>query len=108
MTPSADLALLVSTEVELEERLNQARAQAGATIETAYTEAGARSRDQEAELTRTGERFQAEVEAERDARAREVLAEGERRAARFDAVAEGQVAELAEVVVGRLLRGVGG
>jgi vacuolar-type H+-ATPase subunit H len=106
-TPSADLTLLVSTELELDHRLNQARERAQTTIESAYTDAGARSQKEEQALVEARERLQAEVEAERDKRTAEVLAEGERQAVRFDTVPEAQVARLAEVVVNRLLHGVG-
>jgi vacuolar-type H+-ATPase subunit H len=106
-TPSADLALLVSTELELDERLNQARERARITVESAYVDAGARSQAEERALTEASERSKAEVEVERDKRTREVLAEGERQAARFDTVPDAKVALLAEVVVNRLLHGVG-
>ena len=106
--PSADLALLVATEQELEESIAQAREQARAMIESAYTEAGARSSELERELAAARERFQAELEIERARRAAEVLAEGKRQAARFDAVPEARVTELAGVVVAGLLSGLEG
>lgn len=105
--PAADLALLVATESELDRRLSEARERARTTVESAYTDAGERSRAAEQELREVAGRFQAEVDAERDSRTAEMLAEGERHAAAFDRVTEAEVARLAEVVATRLLRGVG-
>jgi vacuolar-type H+-ATPase subunit H len=104
-SPGADIALVMSTELELEKELTTAREEARILVEAAYTDAGARSSAQERELAAARELWQAEVEAERDRRATEVLLEGKRAAARFDEVAEGRVAELADIVVARLLRG---
>jgi vacuolar-type H+-ATPase subunit H len=103
VTPSADLALLVATERELEAQLAAAQERARTTVESAYTEAGARSSAQEQELTQARQQFQAEIEEERSRRTKEVLAEGERQSAWFDAMPERRIAELAGIVVARLL-----
>jgi len=108
VTPGADIALVMTTELELEGQLTRAREEARILIEAAYTEAGARSSGQEQELSAAREHFQAEVEAERDRQAAKVLADGKRAAARFDEVSEGRVTELAELVVARLLSGADG
>ena len=104
-SPGADIALVMSTELELEKQLTRAREEAGTLVEAAYTDAGARSTAQERELSAARELWQAEVEAERVRRASEVLLEGRRAATRFDEVPESRVAELAQLVVARLLRG---
>jgi len=103
VTPSADLALLVATERELEAQLAAAQERARATVESAYTEAGARSSAQEQELTQARQRGLAEIEEERSRRTQEVLAGGERQAVWFDAMPEHRIAELAGIVVARLL-----
>jgi vacuolar-type H+-ATPase subunit H len=106
--PSADLALLVATEQDLEAKIAQAREQARALIEAAYLEVGANSSELERNLSGARERFQTEVEAERAHRAEEALTEGKRQAAQFDGIPETRVAELAQLVLARLLSGVGG
>jgi vacuolar-type H+-ATPase subunit H len=105
--PSADLAEVIRTEAELEERLVRAREEARRLVESAYTEAGARHSVQERELTASRDSFQAEVERERDRRVAEVRALGEQEAARFDAVTDATVAALADRVVARLLSEAG-
>ncbi|MDH4130758.1 MAG: hypothetical protein OEV95_03025 [Gemmatimonadota bacterium] len=107
-TAGADIALVMATELELEEQLARAREEARVLVEAAYTEAGNRASAQERELTAARTLWQAEVEAERDRRAAEIMADGRRAAAGFDEVAESRIAELAALVVGRLLRGASG
>jgi vacuolar-type H+-ATPase subunit H len=103
LTPSADLALLVATERELESKLAAAGEHARATVETARTEATQARTTQDQELNSARQQFEAEVAAESDRRSQEVLAEGERQAAWFDALSEARVTELAGLVVSRLL-----
>ncbi len=106
--PSADLAQLVTTEQELEQKLVQAREQARLAIEAAYTAAGVRSKEQAEQLSGARQRFETEVEEERHRAAAQVLVEGEQEVARFDAIPDSQVGVLADVVVARLLGGRGG
>jgi len=103
--PMGDLGLLVATEQELETRLIRAREQARSLIDAATTEAEARTLQHERIVADSRARFEAEVERERGSRAAELLAEGRQRAARFDALSNGRIAELAGVVVERLLAG---
>jgi vacuolar-type H+-ATPase subunit H len=103
--PHGDLAQLVATEQELESRLIRAREQARALVEAATSEVEARAAEHEREAAEAHARFHAEVERERSSRAAELLAEGRRRAARFDDLPESRIADLAGVVLERLLSG---
>jgi vacuolar-type H+-ATPase subunit H len=102
--PSADLAEVIRTEAELDERLVRAREEARRLVESAYTAAGRRHSAQERELAASRESFQAEVERERDRRVAEVRALGAEEAAQFDAVPGATIAALADRVIALLLR----
>lgn len=104
---SADLAQVIRTEAELEERLIRAREEARRLVESAYTAAGMRHSAQERELAVSRETFQAEVDEERDRRVAEVLTQGQHEASRFDTVPEETIAALAERVVALLLSEAG-
>jgi len=101
--PSADLAEVIRTEAELEERLTRAREEARRLVESAYTDAGARHSAQQRDLAASRETLQAEVEEERDRRVAEVLAQGKDEVSRFDTVPEETIAALADRVVALLL-----
>jgi hypothetical protein len=103
--PVGDLGLLVATEQELETRLANAREQARTLIDAATAEAEARTLAQDQSVAESRARFEAEVERERTSRAAELLAEGRKRAARYDDLAGTRIAELAGVVIERLLGG---
>jgi vacuolar-type H+-ATPase subunit H len=107
-SPSAELARLVSTEQELEQLVSQARRDAQAIIDAALVEIRSTGEALDRELSDARSRFQADVEAERAHRAREVLAEGRRQAALLDATPATRIAELAQVVLARLLSGAQG
>ena len=100
---TADLALLVEIEEQLETKLALAREQAQRLVAAARAEAEARTRAENQALHEAREQFQSEVEAERGRRATELLADGSRQAARFDGVPEARIAELAGLVLARLV-----
>jgi vacuolar-type H+-ATPase subunit H len=106
-SPSADLAQVIRTEAELEERLIRAREEARRLVESAFTEAGLRHSAQERELAASRETFQTEVEAERDRRVAEVQTQGSDEASRFDTVPDKTIAALADRVVALLLSEAG-
>jgi len=104
---SADITLLLETEVELQAMITRARDKAQALVEAAYAEAGARSAALDRELAESLQRFQVELDAERARQGAEVLAEGRRRAARLDAVPKTRIDELGGLVLARLLSETG-
>ena len=105
---SADLGLLLTTELELEAMLARARGEAQKLVQAAGAEVGAASIELDRQLSAAQAHFDEEVEAERAERAAEVLAEARRRVAEVDSVPDNRIAELGRTALQRLLRRMAG
>jgi vacuolar-type H+-ATPase subunit H len=100
-----DLVRLLETETRLEEALQRARGEAARLVTEARETARAREAALGAELEAAARRLEAEIAGERDRAAQEIAAAARRDAERFDAVPAGRVAELARLVVERVIGG---
>jgi hypothetical protein len=99
----ADLVLLVETEQRLSQVLEGARVTARELIEAARAEAMAEDTALDDELRRSRQELQARLHRETELRIAAALAEGRARAEAFDALPDDRIAQLASLVVERLI-----